>query len=314
MIGTKLADRYEIVAELGRGGMGVVYRAHDPRLNREVAVKCVPPQQLSPDAEHRFSREAQVVAQMDHPAIVSIHDFGHHDGSLFFVMPLVQGTNLRAFLRHEEARLGDILEVGIQVAEALDYSHARGVVHRDIKPENIMVTREEGVGIRVRVMDFGLARASSESRLTRTGTLIGTLAYLSPEQVAAKEVDGRSDVYALGTVLYECVAGGPPFSGEAQSVLYRVVHEFPQSPREAGAEIDEELEAIILSLPAEGAGAPAAAGRGSGGGAEALPLAAAGQRPRARGRGADAVDAGATGGAGAARRGGRASSRSCRSG
>ena len=247
MIGTKLADRYEIVAELGRGGMGVVYRAHDPRLNREVAVKCVPPHQLSPDAEHRFSREAQVVAQMDHPAIVSIHDFGHHDGSLFFVMPLVQGTNLRAFLRHEEARLGDILEVGIQVAEALDYSHARGVVHRDIKPENIMVTREEGVGIRVRVMDFGLARASSESRLTRTGTLIGTLAYLSPEQVAANEVDGRSDVYALGTVLYECVAGGPPFSGEAQSVLYRVVHEFPQSPREAGAEIDEELEAIILS-------------------------------------------------------------------
>ena len=247
MIGTKLADRYEIVAELGRGGMGVVYRAHDPRLNREVAVKCVPPQQLSPDAEHRFQREAQVVAQMDHPAIVSIHDFGHHDGSLFFVMPLVQGTNLRAFLRHEEARLGDILEVGIQVAEALDYSHARGVVHRDIKPENVMVTREEGAGIRVRVMDFGLARASSESRLTRTGTLIGTLAYLSPEQVAAKEVDGRSDVYALGTVLYECVAGGPPFSGEAQSVLYRVVHEFPQSPREAGAEIDEELEAIILS-------------------------------------------------------------------
>jgi ABC-type transport system substrate-binding protein len=247
VIGTKLADRYEIVSELGRGGMGVVYRAHDPRLNREVAVKCVPPQQLSPDAEPRFQREAQLVAQMDHPAIVSIHDFGHHEGSLFFVMPLVQGTNLRAFLRHEEARLGDVLDVGIQLAEALEYSHARGVVHRDLKPENVMVAREEGAGIRVRVMDFGLARASSESRLTRTGTLVGTLAYLSPEQVAAKEVDGRSDVYALGTVLYECVAGGPPFSGETQSVLYRIVHEFPQPPREAGAEIDEELEQIILS-------------------------------------------------------------------
>ena len=247
MIGTKLADRYEITSELGRGGMGVVYRARDPRLNREVAVKLVPPTQLSPDAEHRFQREAQVVAQMDHPAIVSIHDFGRHEGSLFFVMPLVQGMNLRSFLRQEDARLGDVLDVGIQVAEALEYSHARNVVHRDIKPENVMVTREEGVGVRVRVMDFGLARASTESRLTRTGTLVGTLGYLSPEQVASKEVDGRSDIYALGTLLYECVVGSAPFSGEAQSVLYRIVHEFPQSPRSLGADIDEELEAIILS-------------------------------------------------------------------
>ena len=251
MIGTKLADRYEVVSELGRGGMGVVYRAHDPRLSRDVAVKCVPPSQLSPDAEQRFQREAQLVAQMDHAAIVPIHDFGRHDGSLFFVMPLVQGTSLRAFLRQEEARLGDVIDVGIQVAEALEYSHARGVVHRDIKPENVMVTREENVGIRVRVMDFGLARATTESRLTRTGTLIGTLAYLSPEQVAAREVDGRSDVFALGTVLYECVTGAPPFSGEAQSVLYRIVHEFPRAPREAGAEVDEELEQIVLSCLAK---------------------------------------------------------------
>ena len=261
VIGTKLADRYEIAAEIGRGGMGVVYRAHDPRLGRDVAVKLVPPTQLSPDAEHRFQREAQVVAQMDHPAIVSIYDFGLHEGSLFFVMPLVQGTNFRAFLRKEDARLGDVLDVGIQVAEALEYSHARGVVHRDIKPENIMVTREEGAGIRVRVMDFGLARASTESRLTRTGTLVGTLAYLSPEQVAAKDVDGRSDIYALGTVLYECVAGSPPFAGEAQSVLYRIVHEFPQPPRSLGAEIDEVLEGIILScLHKEPSRRPARAG------------------------------------------------------
>jgi ABC-type transport system substrate-binding protein len=251
MIGTKLADRYEIASELGRGGMGVVYRAHDPRLSRDVAVKCVPPSQLGADAEHRFQREAQLVAQMDHPAIVPIHDFGRHEGMLFFVMPLVQGTNLRAFLRQEEARLGEVLDVGIQVAEALEYSHARGVVHRDVKPENVMVSRDEGASVRVRVMDFGLARASTESRLTRTGTLVGTLAYLSPEQVAAREVDGRSDVYALGTVLYECVAGAPPFAGEAQSVLYRIVHEFPRAPRDAGAEIDEELERIVLSCLAK---------------------------------------------------------------
>ena len=137
------------------------------------------------------------------------------------------------------------------MAEALDYSHARGVVHRDIKPENIMVTREEGAGVRVRVMDFGLARASTESRLTKTGTLVGTLGYLSPEQVTAKEVDGRADIYALGTVLYESVVGTPPFAGEAQSVLYRIVHEFPQSARAVGAAIDEEFDAVILSCLAK---------------------------------------------------------------
>jgi peptide/nickel transport system substrate-binding protein/oligopeptide transport system substrate-binding protein len=125
------------------------------------------------------------------------------------------------------------------------------VVHRDIKPENIMVWREEGAGVRVRVMDFGLARAAAESRLTKTGSLVGTLHYLSPEQVAAKNVDGRADVYALGTVLYECVVGQPPFTGEAQSVLYRIVHEFPQSPRALGYSVDEELDAIVMGCLAK---------------------------------------------------------------
>jgi ABC-type transport system substrate-binding protein len=246
MIGTKLADRYEVTGEVGRGGMGVVYRARDPLLNRDVAVKLIPPSLLGPDSEHRFQREAQLVAQMDHPAIVPIYDFGRHEGSLYFVMPLVQGTNLRTFLRQDSV-LGDLLNIGIQVAEALEYSHTRGVVHRDIKPENIMVSREEGGGVRVRVMDFGLARGSSESRLTKTGTMVGTLSYLSPEQVAGRDVDGRSDVYALGTVLYECLVGQPPFAGgESQSILYRIVNEFPQSPRSLGAAIDEDLEVLVL--------------------------------------------------------------------
>jgi ABC-type transport system substrate-binding protein len=251
MIGTKLADRYEIVGELGRGGMGVVYRARDPLLNRDVAVKLIPPSLLSTDSEHRFQREAQLVAQMDHPAIVSIFDFGRHQGSLYFLMPLVQGANLRAFL-HQGSVLGDVLDIGTQVAEALEYSHAHGVVHRDIKPENVMVSREEAGAVRVRVMDFGLARGSTESRLTKTGTLVGTLSYLSPEQVAARDVDGRSDIYALGTLLYECLVGQPPFSGgEVQSILYRIVHEFAQSPRALGAAIDEELEAIVLKCLAK---------------------------------------------------------------
>ena len=245
MLGTRLADRYEIVSELGRGGMGVVYRARDPRLNRDVAVKLIPPSQLSQESEQRFEREAQLVAQMDHPSIVPIYDFGRHDDALYFVMALVHGTNLRAFLR-QGSQLGDVIDIGIQVAEALAYSHARGVVHRDIKPENIMVAHEDGRGVRVRVMDFGLARAQSESRMTRTGTLMGTLGYLSPEQITGHGLDGRSDIYALGTVLYECIVGEPPFSGEAQAVVYRIVHEFPQAPRARGAAIDETLDGIVM--------------------------------------------------------------------
>ena len=166
MIGTKLANRYEILAELGRGGMGVVYRAKDPVLNRDVAVKLIPPGNLTADAEERFQREAQIVAQMDHPSIVPIYDFGRHEGSLFFVMPVLPGTNLRSLLREGSLRLGDVLDIGTQVSEALDYSHARGIVHRDIKPENIMTARETGGHVRARVADFGLALTSTEDRLT----------------------------------------------------------------------------------------------------------------------------------------------------
>ena len=246
MIGTRLSERYEIVGELGRGGMGVVYRARDPLLSREVAVKVISSTDLAPEIEGRFQREAQIVAQMDHPAIVPIYDLGRHEGSLFFVMPVVGGTNLLRLIRDQALRLGDVIDIGIQVADALDYSHARGVVHRDIKPANIMVTREEGSAVRVRVMDFGLAHAVSESRLTKTGTLIGTMAYLSPEQVNSRAFDARSDIYSLGTVLYECLVGDPPFTGELQSILYRIVHEIPQPPRALGVEIREELQDIIL--------------------------------------------------------------------
>ena len=260
MIGQRLAERYEILSELGRGGMGIVYRAHDPRLNRDVAIKLIQASQLSADMEQRFQREAQLVAQMDHHSIVPIYDFGRHEETLYFVMALVEGVNLLGFLR-QGASLGDVVEIGIQSAEALGYSHARGVVHRDIKPENMMVARQPGRGLRVRVMDFGLARAATEGRITKTGTLIGTLQYLSPEQITSRDVDGRSDLYALGTVLYECVAGQPPFSGEPQSVVYRIVHEIPQPPRERGAVIDQALEAIVLGcLEKDPAMRPASAG------------------------------------------------------
>jgi len=251
MIGQRLSNRYDIKSELGRGGMGVVYRASDPLLNRDVAIKLIPPTLLNPDTEQRFQREAQLVAQMDHPAVVPIYDFGKHEGSLFFVMPVVEGTNLRWFQRDGALTLGEVIDIGIQVAEALEYSHSRSVTHRDIKPENIMVVREDGGRLRVRIMDFGLARGAAESRVTKTGTIAGTLSYMSPEQVSASGIDQRTDIYSLGTVLYEALTGEPPFSGELQSVLYRIVHEIPQPPRTMGADISEELESIILTCIAK---------------------------------------------------------------
>ena len=234
--------------------MGVVYRARDPLLNREVAVKLISSTDLTAEIEERFQREAQLVAQMDHPAIVPIYDFGRHEGSLFFVMPVAQGTNLLRLIRDQSLHLGEVVDIGIQAADALDYSHSRGVVHRDIKPANIMVTREEGSGARVRVMDFGLAHTATESRLTKTGTLVGTVAYLSPEQVSSRAFDGRSDIYSLGVVLYECLVGEPPFTGEVQSILYRIVHEIPQPPRVLGAEIREELQDILMRCLEKDAG------------------------------------------------------------
>ena len=246
MIGNRLANRYEIIKELGRGGMGVVYLAHDPVLDRNVAIKVVMPDVVSPESAERFKREARVVAKMDHPSIVSVHDSGEHEGSLFFVMPFVEGANLRSMLKNESLSLGDLIEVAVQIADALEYSHSRGVVHRDIKPENLMVTHKEGEGIRVRVTDFGLAMAPAQERITKTATIVGTLAYMSPEQVAGKEIDSRSDIYAFGTVLYECLVGEPPFAGEVQVLLYRIAHEIPAPPHTLQRDVDVEIEDVIL--------------------------------------------------------------------
>jgi len=242
MIGERLSDRYEIVAELGRGGMGMVFRARDPLLERDVAVKVIALAQMSPEAEERFRREAQLVAQMDHPGIVPIFDLGTDCDCVFFVMPVVEGTTLQTLIRGHDLVLGDALEIVAQVAEALDYSHARGVVHRDVKPENVMVTWEDGEP-RARVMDFGLALVGAASRLTRTGKLPGTLVYLSPEQILSAEVDGRSDLYSLGTILYECLTGETPFSGSRYSLLYRIAHEPP--PPLAARGLDARLAELV---------------------------------------------------------------------
>lgn len=248
MIGETLASRYDVLRELGRGGMGVVFLARDRLLEREVAVKLLPAAALGPGAQERFHREARILARMDHPNIVPLHDIAEHDGATFLVMPFVAGVTLRALLREHQLAVAVAVEIAARVAEALDYSHRLGVVHRDVKPENIMI---EGYGrsdapMRVRVTDFGIALAEHEDRVTRSGNMVGTASYLSPEQIADVDVDGRSDLYALGTVLYECLAGRTPFQSMAGSIYTRALLMRPRSIRVARDDVDPALDALVL--------------------------------------------------------------------
>ena len=227
MIGSQLINRYEIVAELGKGGMGVVYLAKDPILDRRVAVKMLPAGYMSKETEDRLRREARLVARMDHQAITPVFDLGTHEGSLFVVMPVLRGETIRHLIDVGRLSLGDVLTIATQVADALDYSHAKGVIHRDIKPENVMVGRERG-HLRARVMDFGLARDPLAHRsITQSGGIIGTLTYMSPEQVQAKPVDHRSDLYSFGAVLYECLSGHAPFTGPVHQLIVDIARDTP---------------------------------------------------------------------------------------
>ena len=244
MIGSQLINRYEIVAELGKGGMGVVYLAKDPVLDRRVAVKMLPAGYMSKDTEDRLRREARLVARMDHPSITPVFDLGTHQGSLFVVMPVLRGETLRHLIDVGRLSLGDVLTIATQVADALDYSHAKGVIHRDIKPENVMVGRERGQ-LRARVMDFGLARDPLAHRsITQSGGIIGTLTYMSPEQIQAKPIDHRSDLYSLGAVLYECLSGHAPFSGPVHQLIVDIARDTP-IPLSARIEVDPELQALV---------------------------------------------------------------------
>jgi serine/threonine protein kinase len=244
VLGERLAGRYEVLREIGRGGMGVVYLARDPLLEREVALKVIAAGALDAESRERLLREARVVARLDHPSIMSLYDIGEDDGRLFLVMPFVPGTTLRPLIVEGELRLTDVVDIGIQAAGALEHSHRAGVLHRDVKPENIMVDRWGGA-LRIRVMDFGLASVASGARLTHSGVIVGTGAYLSPERLTGGVADERADLYALGTVLYECVAGRLPFDGDAYALLYQIVHETPR-PLRALARVDDALEQIVM--------------------------------------------------------------------
>ena len=217
-----LADRYRVERELGRGGMATVYLARDLRHDRPVALKVLRPELAASLGPERFLQEIRIAARLQHPHILPVHDSGETAGRLWYTMPYVEGESLRQrIVREGQLPLDQAVRVAIQVLSALGYAHGHGVIHRDIKPENILLEGDEAV-----VADFGVARAitaAGEDRLTETGLALGTPAYMSPEQATgSRELDGRSDVYALGCVLYEMLAGGPPFTGPTpQAVIAR---------------------------------------------------------------------------------------------
>ena len=214
-----IADHYEIERELGHGAMATVYLAHDLKLNREVAVKVLLPELGYVLGPERFRREIELATKLSHPHILPIYDSGEADGELYYVMPFVAGESLRGLLNRErQLPLDEALRIAAEVASALDHSHRHGIIHRDIKPENILL--EDGQAL---VADFGIARAVSqvgEGKLTSTGVSLGTPAYMSPEQgMADPNLDGRTDIYSLGCVLYEMLAGSPPFTGRTTQAL-----------------------------------------------------------------------------------------------
>ena len=208
-----LADRYAIQEELGSGGMATVYLARDLKHDRDVAVKVLRPELAAAVGHERFLREIKTTAQLNHPHILALHDSGESDGFLYYVMPYVEGESLRDRLdRERQLSVGDALRIAHQVADALSYAHEQNVIHRDIKPENILLSGGHAV-----VADFGIAMAVTEAggdRLTGTGTSMGTPEYMSPEQAEGlQDLDGRSDTYSLGCVLYEMLSGEPPYAG-----------------------------------------------------------------------------------------------------
>jgi serine/threonine protein kinase len=249
MIGRTIAS-YLLVEKIGEGGMGSVYRATDIVLEREVAIKAIRPELArDPEISERFRAEARLLARIQHPAIATIYTFLSEGPELFLVMEYVRGQSF-ARLLEKESRLPWRRATALIAAalEGIEPAHQLGIVHRDLKPENLMLS-ETG---QVKIMDFGVARAIGSNRQTRTGLLVGSLHYMAPEQIRAEEVDCRTDVYSLGTVLYEMVTGRLPFAGASDyAVLRAQVEEEPAPPRQLAEEIPAWLEEVILTALAK---------------------------------------------------------------
>ena len=240
-----LNGRYELLDKIGDGGMAVTYRAQDLRLTRMVAVKVMREHLGSdPQFQERFTREAQAAANLTHENIAAVHDSGQDGDSHYIVMELVDGEDLKRQLRRSgKLPLGQAVDIGIQVARALEAAHARGIVHRDIKPHNILITADG----RVKVTDFGIAKATSAVSQTETGTIMGSVHYFSPEQARGEAAGPQADVYALGIVLFEMLTGKLPFEGEnSVAVAHKQIYDPPPLPSHFNPEVPPELDALVL--------------------------------------------------------------------
>jgi serine/threonine-protein kinase len=253
----KTIGRYEIIDELGHGAMGSVYRAKDPAMDRIVAVKTILPGALageqSSEYRQRFFREARAAGALSHPGIVSVFDVGEHEGVPFLVMEFIPGRTLSdAIKRGERSSLERVCEIGQQIAEALGHAHRKGVIHRDIKPANILLAKNEADGTeRAKITDFGVAKLAA-GEITTTGQLLGTPAFMPPEQFTGAPIDGRADLFSLGVLLYWMASGEQPFPGETMSaVSYKIVHTEPVPPAKLNPAIPAALESLILKCLAK---------------------------------------------------------------
>src|SRR6266568_3601288 len=236
---------YKIIEKIGEGGMGAVYKGVDLMLEREVAIKALKPELGSqPQVVERFRSEAVTLAKLNHPNVATLFSFFRQSDQFFMVLEYVKGTTLdRIMESHGAMTCEQAIPLFCQMLEGIDHAHSLGIVHRDIKPSNMMLT-DSGL---LKVLDFGIARALGSARLTRAGHLIGTIEYMSPEQVRGMETDARSDIYSLGMVLYELLTGRVPFAGDSEYELMKAqVEQLPTPPREFSPNIPEQVEGAIL--------------------------------------------------------------------